>query len=173
VVAAWFALCAGTTGAAAPGPYYAPPSWDQQLAVSTRFIVLSNWVDSNFPAGGAAVLDRETGLVWERSPSTFTFIWSDALGLCMGSRTGKRMGWRLPTEPELSSLIDLDAGSPPFLPPGHPFMNVQSSAYWSATSLGTGSAYGQHFDRLIIELFSKDTKLYFWCVRGGRGTDPQ
>jgi hypothetical protein len=45
----------------APGPYYAMPSWDQTLPVATRFIVLSNM-------GSNAVLDRETGLVWERSP---------------------------------------------------------------------------------------------------------
>ncbi|HEY2920960.1 MAG TPA: hypothetical protein VGK77_18415, partial [Candidatus Binatia bacterium] len=37
----------------AAGPYYANPSWDQQLPASTRFIVLSNWAS-------AAVLDRET-----------------------------------------------------------------------------------------------------------------
>src|SRR5215467_3710646 len=50
------------------GPYYATPSWDQQLPVSTRFIVLANWIDADHPSGGAAVLDRETGLVWEQNP---------------------------------------------------------------------------------------------------------
>ena len=50
----------------ANGPYYATPSWDQKLQCDTlttcpRFIVLSNW-------NSEAVLDRETGLVWERSP---------------------------------------------------------------------------------------------------------
>ena len=40
------------------GPYYATPSWDQQLQCDTtatcpRFIVLSNW-------SSEAVLDRET-----------------------------------------------------------------------------------------------------------------
>lgn len=45
-----------------PGTYYPIPSWDQKLPTSTRFIVLSNW-------DRAAVLDRETGLVWEKSPS--------------------------------------------------------------------------------------------------------
>src|SRR5271169_1120634 len=45
------------------GPYYANPSWDQQLPASTRFVVLTNW-------GSQAVLDRETGLVWELTPST-------------------------------------------------------------------------------------------------------
>src|SRR5262249_23927325 len=43
------------------GRYYATPSWDQTLPASTRFIVLSNF-------NSQAVLDRETGLVWERTP---------------------------------------------------------------------------------------------------------
>jgi hypothetical protein len=34
------------------GPYYANPSWDQQLPDATRFIVLLNW-------NSEAVLDRE------------------------------------------------------------------------------------------------------------------
>ena len=34
---------AATTAA---GPYYATPSWDQQLPASIRFVVLSNWVDA-------------------------------------------------------------------------------------------------------------------------------
>ena len=43
---------------ASAGPYYATPSWDQTPS-STRFVVLSNW-------NNEAVLDRETGLVWEK-----------------------------------------------------------------------------------------------------------
>ena len=47
----------------ANGPYYATPSWDQTLPANTRFIVLANFDNQ-------AVLDRETGLVWHRAPST-------------------------------------------------------------------------------------------------------
>src|SRR5262245_31179385 len=57
----------------APGPYYATPSWDQQLPVGQRFIVLSNW--NNF-----AVLDRETGLVWQRTIPPFGINDQEALG---------------------------------------------------------------------------------------------
>jgi hypothetical protein len=56
----------GRAQTVAPGPYYAKPSWDQKLDCTTpancpRFVVLEL-------RPHAAVLDRETGLVWERSP---------------------------------------------------------------------------------------------------------
>ena len=68
-VATMMVLGAGPAQAVtSAGPYYAEPSWDQKLQCDTqatcpRFIVLSNW-------NSEAVLDRETGLVWEQSPST-------------------------------------------------------------------------------------------------------
>src|SRR5262245_65751828 len=93
----------------ANGPYYATPSWDQTLPSTTRFIVLSNM-------GGNAVLDRETGLVWERSPlpTMQTPIGLDpglrsfasAQTICITRTVGGRKGWRLPTIQELASLID-------------------------------------------------------------------
>ena len=91
----------------APGPYYANPSWDQQLPAATRFIVLSNW-------SSAAVLDRETGLVWEKSPlspsggETGRRTWLSAQNRCNTLNLGNRKGWRLPTLQELASLIDGD-----------------------------------------------------------------
>lgn len=57
------------------GSYYPTPSWDQTLPASTRFTVLSNFA-------GAAVLDRNTGLVWEKSPS------NDARFYCANGRVG-------------------------------------------------------------------------------------
>ena len=40
-----------------------PPIWSQKIAGSKRFELVM---------GGAAVLDKETGLVWEQSPNTST-----------------------------------------------------------------------------------------------------
>ena len=65
------ALTASSAQAASgPGPFYAEPAWDQKLACPTkancpRFLVLTNW-------NSEAVLDKETGLVWERSPALTT-----------------------------------------------------------------------------------------------------
>jgi hypothetical protein len=78
-------LALGTLALAAPaaeaqttavGPYYATPSWDQTMACTapascSRFVVLSNF-------NGEAVLDRETGLVWERTPGPALSSWNAA-----------------------------------------------------------------------------------------------
>src|SRR5687768_11610081 len=85
-----FALSTAGAQTTANGPYYATPSWDQTLPTATRFVVLSNF-------GGNAVLDRETGLVWEKAPSTTPVDWISARFQCSASTVGGRKGWRLPS----------------------------------------------------------------------------
>lgn len=150
------------------GPYYATPSWDQTLPPSTRFVVLTN-MDSE------AVLDRETGLVWEKVPMTSTvFNWATASRHCLTLNLGGRKGWRLPTIQELASLVD-PSQSNPALPSGHPF-TVQSSGYWSASTYvdDTTDAWSAEFGNgLVIVLVKASSNFLAWCVRGGPGVDPQ
>lgn len=156
----------------APGPYYATPAWDQKLPASTRFIVLSNWASE-------AVLDRETGLVWERSPSNLFRTWANhqASSHCNNLNVGHRKGWKLPTIQELASLVDGDptSSSSPTLPPGHPFQNVGHTTYWSATTFSTSSSAAwvvNFYDGRVLPL-GKIIENPVWCVRGGSGVDPQ
>lgn len=173
MVASLAVMAYPVSAATSNGPYYATPSWDQQLDPSVRFIVLSNW-------GGAAVLDRETGLVWEQSPSTSLFFWiepssSTAARHCNVLTVGNRQGWRLPTLQELASLVDPSVPFPgPTLPPGNPF-NAPASFYWSATTNGTfsGDAWGVNFLAGVADIFNKGNQGRVWCVRGGQGVDPQ
>jgi hypothetical protein len=183
IVCVLVGLAAKSAGAAttAAGPYYANPSWDQQLPASTRFVVLSNWIDAAHPSGGAAVLDRETGLVWEQSPTAppttpNAFIWEGAQLHCIDLNAGGRTGWRLPTVQELMSLVDRSVPFPgPTLPSGHPFSNVQSFVYWSATTYAADAsvAWGVFFGNGHVALDDKGNTLFAWCVRGGQGVDPQ
>jgi hypothetical protein len=85
----------------ANGPYYATPSWDQKLTTN-RFVILANW-------NSEAVLDRETGLVWEKKPKDFLADLSFSALSCHLTSTGGRRGWRLPRAEELSSLLQPDA----------------------------------------------------------------
>lgn len=166
----------------APGPYLATPAWDQKikcdtLATCQRFVVLSNW-------NNEAVLDRETGLVWERSPNRPpSQSWSLALEKCVFQSIGGRFGWRMPTIQELLSLAEPDASGHPSLPAGHPFVLVTDIGYWSSTTGGyppRGStlenAWGVDFNSGFFLQFLKTSagnKPDIWCVRGGSGLDGQ
>jgi hypothetical protein len=175
VIATLLALGAGSATADSVAPYYANPSWDQQLPASTRFIVLSNW-------GSAAVLDRETGLVWEQSPSATRQPWASAQSICNRKAVGNRLGWRLPTLQELASLIDPSlAVSPPLptspipLPIGNPFANIQKFFYWSATTneQSPTSAWVVGLDDGTPTSAVKTGTGNIWCVRSGSGLDTQ
>ncbi len=172
-------LLAGASPSSAQGPYYPPPAWNQKLPTNTRFVhVFFEQVCANNLCGpvARAVLDRETGLVWERSPSTDVNSWRDALRHCADTVHGNRMGWRLPTVDELTSLLDPSIASGIRLPAGHPFLNISSAFYyWTATQSGitiSDPAFGAY--HYIVALDSPgvgsqpDSNEYFaWCVRGG------
>jgi hypothetical protein len=137
------------------------PSWDQTLPAAERFVLVM---------GGAAVLDKETGLVWEQSPLTTRHNWQVARFQCTSRTVGGRKGWRLPSVHELASL--LDPGNPtgnPDLPVGHPFSNVQSSSYWSATQVDTQFAWIVMLRTGDVINDVKANDIFFvWCVRGGQ-----
>ncbi|MFI5178426.1 MAG: DUF1566 domain-containing protein [Vicinamibacterales bacterium] len=156
-----------------------PPDWHQALPAndgadschSSRFeCVLPN--GSNLD--GNAVLDHQTGLVWERNPSLASTDWWNALDACEKSREGgSQRGWRLPTVEELSTLNVPTVG----LPPGHPFNVPGSPQFWSSTTVPRDvlSAYG------VVPTFvgadaafrasKASTVPLAWCVRAGTGPD--
>jgi Protein of unknown function (DUF1566) len=147
----------------AADPYYAEPAWDQKIAAAGRFVVLTNWTSQ-------AVLDKETGLVWERSPAATIHTWFLARYECANRTTGNRKGWRLPSLHELASLVLPSVPPPgPTLPPGHPFLTVQSATYWSATSTAVNSANAWFvpFDSGDVSNDDKANGFHAWCVRGG------
>jgi len=135
------------------------PSWSKKIPAAQRFeLVLDN----------AAVLDKETGLVWERSTSAPT-TWVIAQNVCTQAATGGRLGWRLPTVDELASLVDLTQSNPA-LPSGHLFTSPNASYYWSSTTSAYGPdyAWGVHFGSGGVSYSDKYGNFYVRCVRGGQ-----
>jgi uncharacterized protein DUF1566 len=143
-----------------------PPTWNAILPAESRFKLVM---------GNAAVLDRETGLVWEQSPDTTPFRWGDISFelFCNDKAVGNRKGWRIPTIQELASLVDPSVPLPgPTLPTGHPFNNVRRGSYWSANSANdTSSAWSVTFDDGSVFFANKFSGFSLWCVRGGQGVD--
>src|ERR671918_2705680 len=79
-------------------------TWNKISVSTQRYQLLANY-------NNEAVLDRETGLIWQQCPSTTTVPWmlnnqftGFAVGNCYSAQTGGRTGWRLPTYEELQSL---------------------------------------------------------------------
>ncbi len=148
-------------------------SWDRRIDdVEDRFRVLT-------ALNSEAVLDRETGLVWELSPSTETLAWPNARLFCAQKAVGGRGGWRLPAFTELSSLVDPSITDPlvPRLPAGHPFLNVQAGDYWSGTVFAEESGFtmvvnfsfvpGSDAPIGVGDANIAGAPKYVWAVRGG------
>jgi hypothetical protein len=155
----------------ANGPYYATPSWNQTLPVAQRFIVLANFNQE-------AVLDRETGLVWEREPDTQATDYSPAIGHCRTLVKGGRQGWRAPTNQEMRTLVQIGNmdGFTDQLPPGHPFIVPNGLTYWTTTYLLRDAtlALMMRFTRPdTTPSFSKDlgNSANVWCVRAQAVSD--
>ena len=149
----------------AVGPYYALPSWDQKIGAATRFVVLTDW-------NSQAVLDKETGLVWEKTPSITGKSWVDARHHCTNdTATGTRKGWRLPSISELASVIDPSLPAP--FVPASVFTGVQSFNYWSATTSADNPTLGWNMYFLSGYVFHavKTDAYHVWCVRGGMHAD--
>ena len=150
----------------ANGPYYATPSWDQTLPAAQRFIVLANF-------NSQAVLDRETGLVWERSPSTTRISREISRFDCINRVIGGHKGWRVPSVHELMSLVDPSVAPPgPTLPAGHPFINIGGDLYWTATAFAFTSPVPWEVSFTTGNAGVNNATLRLvWCVRGGGPID--
>lgn len=153
------------------------PSWDQTLPANDGRLLGCDSTRFKCVMGGAAVLDKNTGLVWEQSPWTTHFEWPEARFHCISQKgVGAQMGWRLPSIHELTSLlVPGDPAGGPDLPPGHPFSNVQgnfpSFGYWSATTSVHDPLKAWMVDFFDGDVFTIDKDGpppgHIWCVRGG------
>jgi hypothetical protein len=164
--------CAHASGTTSPGPYFATPSWDQQLASAARFVVLANW-------GNQAALDRETGLVWQMS-LTQPAPYEQASFACIQSFAGGRMGWRVPTIQELLRTIASGTVTPPggfysaavIADSPFPFLTSYSSPYtlWSSTRTDNAvyplAAAWLNPDRSVYPVTAMPAgEMPAWCVQ--------
>lgn len=157
-----------------PAGAQVPPStdltsgWDSALPAERRFVILMAF-------NGDAVLDRNTGLVWERAPDPTRRVWAHgdgALFYCLNKVVGGTKGWRLPSVAELASLID-PALPAPYVP-ASAFTIDHITGYWSATTATFAApdyAWFVEFSNGEVTVGLKDWDLPCWCVRGGMNAD--
>ncbi len=148
-----------------------PPAWGLSLSAtggcsSQRFACVLS---------GVGVLDRETGLVWDRNPEADQ-NWLTAKTGCRNAVIGNRKGWRLPTLSELQTLIDPAAS--PKVPSGNPFnvlLTTSVDFYWTSTENPVDSSVawtvtfqsGGHAEKLKTDTTGRHTL----CVRNAGHED--
>jgi hypothetical protein len=130
------------------------------------------------------VLDKETGLVWERCPELSEVPWGSACYKCGELFKGKRAGWRLAALEELQTLFypaaeDSEVG----LPRNHPFIGVSidqlfwtkstDPLHWQAAVTFQFLGLEGSLSPLSILSAAKHISITHdaWCVRGGPGHD--
>ena len=150
------------------GPHEAHGSWSKVLG-SNRFQLVLNC---------KAVLDKETGLVWERSPDGGYRTWEAAKRYCSQKEIGGRKAWRAPGFHEIASLVDPSQAGPA-LPSGHPFKGIVTEdaldgevigvLYWSATTSAEydTEAWAVRLQFGEVRTDPKTDRSPVWCVRGG------
>jgi Protein of unknown function (DUF1566) len=114
-------------------------------------------------------LDKDTSLIWEIAPQTTTVTWNEARVTCVKRATGGQKGWRLPAPIEMRSLVGPAVDSPiPNIPPGHPFLNIQPTSYWTVVPEANQPPYAKYVDAFLGNVLSF-LQIYtypVWCVRG-------
>lgn len=98
--------------------------------------------------GTGTMLDTVTGLCWLKNMNTFveTINWSQASSDCSGSTVGERSDWRVPTIPELFTLIDQIGGSGSTCTTlgNFGFTGCQDGYYWSSEEYQPNADYAWH-----------------------------
>jgi hypothetical protein len=132
------------------------------------------------------VTDNLTGLIWLKNANCYSArSWANALsdanalanGTCSLSDGSSAGDWRLPNVRELQSLVHYGVYSP-VVPntagtakwsEGDPFTGVQSSLYWSSTTIAGYSVYAGYVSLRDGDVYYVNKDYYYvWPVRGGQ-----
>ncbi len=106
------------------------------LAVSTD-IARASAPPDQYILSPTTVIDRRTGLTWQRNPPATAVGWAAANGttgttptpgLCAATLG---VGWRLPTVREIETLVDVTTGWPALDTTAFP--GTQSAGYWTSS----------------------------------------
>ena len=124
----------------------------------------------SYQVNGGVVTDNNTGLMWMQSDDGVRRIYTAANSYCANLTLSDKTGWRLPSEIELTSIIDYSR----FNPAINPVFSSQSDFYWTATGRAGGVQYnwiitfddGSDYSGDIISTADVSAR-YVQCVRTG------
>ena len=119
--------------------------------------------------GDGTITDNKTQLIWQKTPSTSTMTWEQALTYSENLSFANAADWRIPNIKELQSLNDESIINPSINSTYFPTIGIKN--YWSSTTLKPNTAnpssawyFSTQFG--ITTYDSKTNSNYVICVRG-------
>ncbi|MCD6497508.1 MAG: DUF1566 domain-containing protein [Deltaproteobacteria bacterium] len=145
----------GAQIAACPDPGQSGYGQDAQYAVNPP----------DYEVDGDTVLDRVTGLEWQRGVATEAYDWWDARDYCSNLSLGGADDWRLPSRIELVSILDFGGLDPTI--DHDAFPDTPSDFFWSSSPVPfLNLAYGVRFELGFIYDHDPTGTGHVRCVRG-------
>jgi Protein of unknown function (DUF1566) len=161
----------GSSAGGAPGPTTVAHAFAEWPVPNPPSTGLPNPQTYDTATTSGIVVDRVTGLSWQRSADSALHAASDAQGYCESLKLSGG-GWRLPTRIELLSLLDVSAHNPlidvvvfPATPIDHGFWSASQVAGDSLSGWSVAFGFG---DGLAF-VSPRSASLYTRCVRQGAG----
>ena len=127
---------------------------------------MKRFIDNN----NGTITDNQTGLMWLKNANEAgAMTWKDAMLWTKHLTYGQHSDWRLPEVKELQSLLDYSQFNPA-LPQEHPFINVQSSYYWSSSTYANSTDYAWDvgMGNGYVSSSNESSSNFVWPVRGGK-----
>ena len=127
----------------------------------------ANCIQTQYPGFDNNAIAGDGKVTWQKAIDFVAGINNGTYSDCGAGQTH----WRLPNRKELLSLVDFSLHYGSALPPGHPFLNVEWSEYWSSTSAfyqgSTVYAWFNYMHDGAIYRNIKASTSYVWPVRSG------
>lgn len=130
------------------------------------FCCLPAYAVGPYNTGSNTVVDKGTGLEWQKSDNAALYSWEEALGYCENLSLDAKIDWRLPNIRELKSLLDYSR----YYPAVDSAIPCRSSTYWSSTTVANDthlSAWSIFFGNGDDIWKLKSDSFHVRCVRGG------
>ncbi|MGK5093038.1 DUF1566 domain-containing protein [Deltaproteobacteria bacterium TL4] len=138
--------------------------WFKDAAENSSSGVSTTITIERLDFGNGTILDKTTGLMWQKADDGTQRNWDAANQYCDTLALADYADWYLPTKDELMGLVDTQYN--PTIDPAF-FPNTKSSYYWSSTTGAYGTSGAWYVDFLFGHVGgnSKTSTYYVRCVR--------
>ena len=141
------------------GPMTCPGEGEDFFGQDAQYT--SKCLPQSFTAGtgtqSGTVIDNNTGLVWEQSPSEGTYTWDDAPNHCAelnGSNYGGKNNWRVPNPLELLTILDNSRYNPATNSNFTGMLTSNDTYFWTSAEYKGNTSYAY--------VFSPYYGYYYW-----------